>query len=769
MLEELPDASLCNRRPPWTGHTRAIHVPAHVGVTAISRARVCVGSHVVRVYDTTTAVAPSFSIELKDVGLEWRIKEPRVTAMEFRPTTLREEEGRYLWCGTKDGHLWELDVWTGVITDTKAIAHSAAVTHIFRCGQNMLTLDESGKILVFCGNTAGGSDEMAYMLSTSEGLNSPKVHRISDKQGFVKILKGQLWTSHGPGGIGGSANSHVHGASRGPTIRVYDLASAALGSQFTPMIPLPPDHVGAVTSGTVIISQPERVYLGHEGGNITIWETDSAGTWICVQTVKISASDVVSMEAVANRLWVGSRKGHVSAYDVETKPWTMTNQWQAHDEYPVLKIMLDHQSLDHGQLTVATVGRDEQLRLWDGLLGVDWIDAELLKREASFSTFRNLNVLICSWNIDAAKPESLAGTVENAAFLESVLHSVDAPDIIVFGFQELIDLESRKLTAKTVFLGKHKRGADGPLSDKVSRQYRLWHDRLVLAVRLAMPADSPYSVIHTENLVGLFTCIFVRNTMRSSMRDVSITKVKTGMGGRYGNKGAIVARFVIDDSSICFINCHLAAGQRSKQARNHDAAVILEEKSVFPSATDTEDWIAYVGGGDGSMVLDHEICFLNGDLNYRIDQRRENVIAHLAAGEIGHLLAHDQLLKERSNNPNFRLRHFKEAPITFAPTYKYDRRSSEYDTSEKRRIPAWCDRILYRSRDPNRVEVLHYKRHEANVSDHRPISAGFRVIIKAIDSEARAAVKAQVIEELHANQQGILLQIHDFYAKQLLV
>lgn len=40
------------------------------------------------------------------------------------------------------------------------------------------------------------------------------------------------------------------------------------------------------------------------------------------------------------------------------------------------------------------------------------------------------------------------------------------------------------------------------------------------------------------------------------------------MAGVLGNKGAIIARFVIDDSSLCFINCHLAAGQNQKMARN---------------------------------------------------------------------------------------------------------------------------------------------------------------------------------------------------------
>lgn len=159
-----------------------------------------------------------------------------------------------------------------------------------------------------------------------------------------------------------------------------------------------------------------------------------------------------------------------------------------------------------------------------------------MKRETEFSTFRELKVLIVSWNLDSAKPDALSGSAENVTFLQDALTSVESPDIIAFGLQELIDLESRKMAAKSVLLGGKKRETDGAISQRVTTSYKKWYDKLILAVRLAMPPDTPYTVIHTENLVGLFSCIFVKDTQRHSLRDVALTTVKRGMGGRYGNK-----------------------------------------------------------------------------------------------------------------------------------------------------------------------------------------------------------------------------------------
>lgn len=192
---------------------------------------------------------------------------------------------------------------------------------------------------------------------------------------------------------------------------------------------------------------------------------------------------------------------------------------------------------------------------------------------------------------------------------------------------------------------------------------------------------------------------------------------------------------------MCFVNCHLAAGQSQTKDRNYDISEILES-TALPVERDSSVRIdSYTGGGDGTMVLDHEICILNGDLNYRIDTMgRDAVVNAVKAGNLDKLLERDQLLVSRRKNPAFRLRAFQELPITFAPTYKYDVGTDNYDSSEKKRAPAWCDRILYRSRAPERLQQLTYQRHEVRVSDHRPVSALFQITIKTISQRKRSLV-----------------------------
>ena len=243
---------------------------------------------------------------------------------------------------------------------------------------------------------------------------------------------------------------------------------------------------------------------------------------------------------------------------------------------------------------------------------------------------------------------------------------------------------------------------------------------------------------------------------------------------------------MVGDSSICFVNCHLAAGHNAIQHRNTDIAGILEQKAVFSPTKDHP--MAYNSGNDGTMILDHEFVVvspfffhyaflvadldskLNGDMNYRIGgHHRDAIISSIHAGDLASLLPHDQLLREIKLNLGCRLRGFSEGPITFNPTYKYDLHSKEYDSSVKHRSPAWCDRILWRSRVANRVHQLHYKRYETDVSDHRPISAAFSLSVKKLDYEGREKSKMVLQAQWLEQQEKLLVAAKEFYTSQAFI
>lgn len=81
---------------------------------------------------------------------------------------------------------------------------------------------------------------------------------------------------------------------------------------------------------------------------------------------------------------------------------------------------------------------------------------------------------------------------------------------------------------------------------------------------------------------------------------------------------------------------------------------------------------------------------------------------------------------------NLVFRNFKEPPLNFFPTYKYDIESDKYDTGHKNRPPAWTDRILYVDRG---LDCLEYCSDDAvRSSDHRPVYATFLACIDDFDN-----------------------------------
>ncbi|KAL7945412.1 Endonuclease/exonuclease/phosphatase [Trichoderma barbatum] len=634
----------------------------------------------------------------------------KATAVSFKPCANPDQEGSKVWIGTNLGEIMEVEVPTQRILISKAGVHGKSeVTKIYRHLNELWTVDEGGNLHVW-GPDSDGEPNLN---------NHPhQTYKVPKGETFSMVVGDELWQATGK-------QLRIFAPTRDNRTAFQVLAR-----------PITLEGAGDITSGTLLKSCPGKVFLGHVDGKISIFSTSD---YSCQTIVNLTTWKINTLAGVGQYMWAGYNTGKVCVYDVAQTPWVVLKEWQAHDT-TVLKMKVDFaSSYQLDQLQVVSLGADSRIKVWDGMLQDDWLEDEMKSKDTTYCDFDEIKTLIFTWNAGASTPHSLRYSDGDAAFFQKLLQSSGSPDILVFGFQELVDLEDKKATAKRLLKSKKKEGTD---QERMSHQYRDWRDFLLKTLDDYMPANDLYHLLHTAPMVGLFTCIFVKSSLRDRITHLSGAEVKRGMGGLHGNKGAVAVRFQVDDTSLCFVNCHLAAGQTQASSRHNDAAAILEA-SLFPVERDTEIRInTFSGGGDGSMILDHELCILNGDLNYRIDtMSRDTVVKAVEQNNLGKLLERDQLLVARRRNPALRLRSFEELPITFAPTYKYDVGTDTYDTSEKRRSPAWCDRVLFRGR--GRVQQLDYRRHEVRVSDHRPVTGDFRLWVKKIRPKERAAAWMQ--------------------------
>ncbi|EHK41925.1 hypothetical protein TRIATDRAFT_322072 [Trichoderma atroviride IMI 206040] len=634
----------------------------------------------------------------------------KATAVSFKPSADPDHEGSKVWIGTNLGEIMEVEIATERISMSKPGIHGKSeVTKIYRHLNEMWTVDEGGNLHVWGPDASGEPNLNNY---PHQSFKIPKAET------FSIVVGDELWQA------------------TGKQLRIF----APTQDNHRPFQvlarPITIEGAGDVTSGTVMKGHPGKVFLGHVDGKVSIWSTSD---YSCKTIVNVTTWKINTLSGVGQYIWAGYNTGKVCVYDIAQTPWVVLKEWQAHDS-TILGMKVDFaSSYQLDQLQVVSLGADSRIKVWDGMLQDDWLEDEMKSKDTTYCDFDEIKTLIFTWNAGASTPHSLRYSNGDATFFQDLLQKSGSPDILVFGFQELVDLEDKKATAKRLLKSKKKEGTD---QERMSHQYRDWRDFLLKTLDDYMPADHLYHLLHTAPMVGLFTCIFVKSSLRERITHLSGAEVKRGMGGLHGNKGAVAVRFQIDDSSLCFVNCHLAAGQTQASSRHNDAAAILEA-SLFPVERDGESRIdTFSGGGDGSMILDHELCIWNGDLNYRIDtMSRDTVVKAVEQNNLAKLLERDQLLVARRRNPALRLRAFEELPITFAPTYKYDVGTDTYDTSEKRRSPAWCDRLLFRGR--GRVQQLDYRRHEVRVSDHRPVTGDFRLWVKKIRPKDRAAAWMQ--------------------------
>ncbi|GAB2227829.1 hypothetical protein Droror1_Dr00009656 [Drosera rotundifolia] len=437
-------------------------------------------------------------------------------------------------------------------------------------------------------------------------------------------------------------------------------------------------------------------------------------------------------------IWVGYASGVIQLLDLDGN---LLAGWVAHSS-PVVKMA-------PGGGFVFSLATHGGIRGWN-LTSPGPVDnvlrTELAAREVLYTRRESFKILVGTWNVGEGKA--------SAESLKSWLGStVSDVGILVVGLQE-VEMGAGFLAMSAA---KETVGLDG------SAIGQWWQD----AIGKAIGETSSFERVGSRQLAGLLITIWVRKNLRTHVGDLDVAAVACGFGRTVGNKGGVGLRLRVYDRIMCFINCHLAAHLEAVNRRNADFDHIYRSM-VFTRQSNLLN-VAAAGVASASQALratnavnpnaeegrpdlaEADLVIFFGDFNYRLfgisyDEARDFV----SQRSFDWLREKDQLRAEMKAGKVFQ--GMREATIRFPPTYKFEKGQpglGGYDSGEKKRIPAWCDRIIYRDNRIGQVtdcgldcpiisSVLQYEAcMDVTESDHKPVRCKMFVRLTHVDRSVR--------------------------------
>ncbi|GME92752.1 unnamed protein product [Ambrosiozyma monospora] len=309
----------------------------------------------------------------------------------------------------------------------------------------------------------------------------------------------------------------------------------------------------------------------------------------------------------------------------------------------------------------------------------DFIRNELDHRRNEFTSLQELLIYCGTFNVNA---ELYEGDLSEWIFPKGVEHS--DYDMVIIGLEEVVELTASKLI-------------------NIDPSIKLfWEDKIQKEI------GDDYLLIKNEQLGGILSLVYVKTNQIDNIKNIESCYKKTGMKGMSANKGGVAISFTYCENKFLFIVSHLAAGLNNVIERHTNYKTIAQGLRFRQN----------------KRMRDFNLIIWMGDFNFRIDLPNEVVKPLIEAGDLKTLFTKDQLNNQMSKGESFP--YFNEMEINFKPTYKYDKGTNEFDTSEKQRIPAWTDRIVSWARGLNMEQLNYGAIHDICFSDHKPVYGVFK-------------------------------------------